>query len=348
MTGGPSKTRVAGGSPSSRLLCSTSAGSSRSDRYKTFKEARALARSLGFKSMKDWAEWSRTKERPRDIPADPRVVYGGDEGLWQGWEDFLGCDEAPGSGSPESRWLPFEEARDYVWTLDLKPRKEWEEWSKSGEKPPDIPSDPYQTYKDEGWKSWGDFLGYKAGCVVKGYMAFEDARDYVRTLGLSSQKEWWEWRNVNEEKPPDIPSAPYQIYKDEGWKSWGDFLGFKAGYEVKGHMAFEDARDYVRTLGLTSVKEWREWSNESGKKPPHIPSAPDVIYKDEGWLSWGNFLGFKEGYVVKGYMAFEEARDYVRSLGFKSKEEWEEWRKSGERPFGIPSNPEKPTRLKGG
>ena len=228
LTGGPSKTWMVGGSPLSCLLCTVSPGSLRSDRYQTFKEARALARSLGFKSMKDWAEWSKTKERPRDIPADPRVVYGRDEGLWQGWDDFLGCDEAPGSGSPKSRWLPFEEAREYVLTLCLNSQQEFRKWSKSGEKPPDIPSDPYQLYKDEGWLSWGDFVGYKAGYEVKGHMAFEDARDYVRTLGLNSDKEWNEWSKSGE-RPPDIPSAPDRFYRDKGWKSMGDFLG----YEVK-------------------------------------------------------------------------------------------------------------------
>eukprot|EP00959_Pyramimonas_sp_CCMP1952_P353664 7409639-Pyramimonas_sp.AAC.1 len=39
-------------------------------------------------------------------------------------------------------------------------QKEWQEWSASGERPHDIPSNPYATYRNEGWLSWADWLGY--------------------------------------------------------------------------------------------------------------------------------------------------------------------------------------------
>jgi hypothetical protein len=37
--------------------------------------------------------------------------------------------------------------------------KEWTEYSKSGERPIDIPSNPQNTYKNKGWQGWADFLG---------------------------------------------------------------------------------------------------------------------------------------------------------------------------------------------
>ena len=57
---------------------------------------------------------------------------------------------------------------------------------------------------------------------------------------------------------------------------------------------FEDARVYVRTLGLKSVKEWQAW-RKSGARPHDIPSAPDTTYKSSGWKSWGDFLGYDVG-----------------------------------------------------
>ena len=50
-------------------------------------------------------------------------------------------------------WRPFQEARSFVHTLELKNYNEWRQYSKSGKKPEDISADPVQTYKNEGWKS---------------------------------------------------------------------------------------------------------------------------------------------------------------------------------------------------
>ena len=52
-------------------------------------------------------------------------------------------------------------AKVYVHTLQLKSWREWTEWSKSGQRPVNIPSRPSQMYRDEGWVSMPDWLGYK-------------------------------------------------------------------------------------------------------------------------------------------------------------------------------------------
>ena len=330
------ETRRGSLNPSYRLMCSES---SEKIEWRMFGEARAFARSLRLKSKEDWVEWSMSKERPRDIPADPLLVYGEEGGPWQGWPDFLGCEAQGGGSSPKSRSLPFEEARDYVSTLGLKSVKEWGEWIKSGEKPYNIPSRPDYLYKDKGWLSWPDFLGYNKGHVARARTrrSFTEALGYVRNLGLKSQEDWLEFVKSGE-KPSDIPSAPDKFYKDKGWLSWGDFLGFKEGYVPGEYRPFEEARDYVWTLDLKSQKEWWEWV-KTQDIPPDIPSTPHEIYKEEGWKSWGDFLGFNEGYVPGEYRPFEEARMYMWSLGLESYKEWREWKKSGERPSDIPSSP---------
>ena len=45
--------------------------------YLPFEEARALARSLGLKSQREWSEYARSDRRSDDIPANPRGVYEG-------------------------------------------------------------------------------------------------------------------------------------------------------------------------------------------------------------------------------------------------------------------------------
>ena len=44
----------------------------------------------------------------------------------------------------------FESAREFVRKLGLKNKPEWQEYCKSGDKPDDIPSDPWIVYKE--WK----------------------------------------------------------------------------------------------------------------------------------------------------------------------------------------------------
>jgi hypothetical protein len=57
------------------------------------------------------------------------------------------------------KFRTFSDAKTFVHSRSLKNRKEWREYLKSGKKPDDIPSDPLHSYKDNGWISWGDFLG---------------------------------------------------------------------------------------------------------------------------------------------------------------------------------------------
>ena len=312
--------------------------------WRDFEEARDFARSLGLESYEEWREWSQRGKKPSDIPSGPDHIYKGKG--WLSWPDFLGFKE----GYVAGEYLPFEEAREYVWRLGLKSQKEWREWIRSKEKPQDIPSHPELLYKDEGWLSWGDFLGYKKGHVAKARStpkrrSFTDALGYARSLGLKSREDWLEFVKSGE-KPSDIPARPDQFYKDKGWKSWGDFLGYKEGHVPGEYRPFEEARDYVWNLGLKSREDWLAFV-KSGEKPSDIPARPDQFYKDKGWKSWGDFLGYKEGHVPGEYRPFEEARDYVWNLGLKSHEDWLEFVKSGKKPSDIPADPYKFYKDKG-
>ena len=184
----------------------------------------------------------------------------------------------------------FEEAKEFARTLGLKRGKyKWTEYIKSGKKPNDIPSSVHTVYKDKGWKGWRDFLGTRK----REYRPFEEAREFVMTLGLKSYGEWTEYSKSGK-RPEDIPSSPSQIYKGKGWKGFGDWLGTGKLVNKRDFWAFEKAREFARTLGLTSGKEWKEYC-KSGKKPEDIPNTPNNVYKGKGWNGWRDFLGTKPG-----------------------------------------------------
>ena len=82
------------------------------------------------------------------------------------------------------------------------------------------------------------------------------------------------------------------------------------------YLSFNEARAYVRKQNLENTRAWKKWSKGAleakDKRPDFIPSDPDVVYKDDGWISWSDWINESIEVV---YLSFEEARDFVRNLG---------------------------------
>ena len=102
---------------------------------------------------------------------------------------------------------------------------------------------------------------------------------------------------------------------------------------------FEDARIFVRSLKLKTNEEWRAYT-KSTDCPSDIPAAPDFIYKETGWISFGDWLGTgRVSNWYKQFRTFSEARAFVHKLGLKSETEWRAYVKSGQKPTDIPASP---------
>jgi len=247
----------------------------RRSEMRPFEEAREFARGLGLTNTSEWYAWTKSDERPADIPSSPNKAY---RGKWEGWGDWLGT----GRRRLSDEWRPFEEAREDAWRLGLRNKKEWNEWTKSEQRPSDIPIAPNIVYTDE-WRGWPDWLG------TDKQRTFEEAREFVHGLGLRSEKEWRAWRKT-EQRPNDIPTNPEKVYANE-WRGWGDWLGTGSPTARRGvdWRPFEEAREFVRGLGLEGQKGWLEWLR-SNKLPPGIPSNPYTVYNKE-WRGWGDWTG---------------------------------------------------------
>ena len=61
------------------------------------------------------------------------------------------------------------------------------------------------------------------------------------------------------------------------------------------HRPFEEAREFVRGLGLKKTDDWKKYCQgkmpEKGKRPKDIPSDPGVIYAKVGWINMKDWLG---------------------------------------------------------
>ena len=272
--------------------------------WRPFEEARSFACSLSLRTLDDWQAWrvgriAGLPKRPEDIPSSPNQIYAGRG--WSGWGDFLGTNHR-GVLRKGVTFLPFAEARKIVQTVGLSSHREWDLWrqnklSQKGTRPNSIPAFPASFYSEE-WVSWYDWLG-KDG--RPDWLPFQKARAFARNLQLSGQRAWKKYCTGRVPHLPSlpqgkIPTAPYSVYKEDGWVDWGAWLGTG---NVKGRNValrnFPLAREFARSLGLTKATEWKLFS--SGKlpglprRPLDIPSEPQKAYAAKGWSGWDDWLG---------------------------------------------------------
>ena len=301
--------------------------------WRRFEDARDYVRGLGLKSVYQWYEFSPSGKRPNDIPSNPNQIYAMDG--WAGYSDWLGAQVAPGHLRQHRQ---FEEARAFVRGLGLQSRSEGRAYSESSKKPADIPADPQGKYANNGWVVMGDWLG-NGNVKNRDYRTFVKARAFVRTLGLKSGHEWSVYCQSGN-KPADIPARPGRTYAKDGWAGYGAWLGTgTVAPRLRQYRQFEEARAYVRSLGLKDETEWRKFS-KSRTKPDDIPVAANVIYANDGWLGLGDWLGTSRNRII-GWRPFPEARAYVRSLKLQSHREWLDYCYSDKKPNDIPVKPQK-------
>ena len=105
-------------------------------------------------------------------------------------------------------FMPFDKARAFVHSLQLKSAAEWRDYCASGNKPADLPSSPNVAYEQEGWVSFTDWLSTGR---VGSYRSFQEARKFTHAPAVNSR--WREAILQTGEKPVDIPSRPDRSIK---------------------------------------------------------------------------------------------------------------------------------------
>ena len=164
---------------------------------------------------------------------------------------------------------------------------------------------------------------------------FEEAKLFVHSLGLKNHDSWKEYCNgiypELPEKPYDIPRTPWIVYENDGWISMGDWLG--TGFVAtskREYRPFLEARSFIRQLNLKSQAEWVKYCQNSmselGPKPIDIPYDPATVYKNDGWVTVGDWLG-TDAIATRSlkFRPFEDALSFVHTLGLKTQGEWKDY-----------------------
>jgi len=112
-------------------------------KYLTFEESKKFVHSLKLQSMKEWQEFCKSGKKPNYIPTMAARTY---KKEWKGNGDWLGT----GRVSTQNRiYRPFPEAKKFIKSLGLKTSMEWRRYVKSGNKPDDIPAEPWLVYSKD-------------------------------------------------------------------------------------------------------------------------------------------------------------------------------------------------------
>lgn len=188
----------------------------------SYDEARELVWDLNIQSAAEWKQWCKKNRNERvraKIPAAPDIYYK-DNG-WINWSHWLGYEIL--GVIPRGSALPYEDAEELVWKLNLNSQKEWVKWRRENkQKRADarIPAGPENTYKGKGWVSYPQWLGYEH----TDWLPFKKARHIVRKLKLRNKEEWEKWSKSGKRAEQNIPSNPQRVYKGKGWEGYGNWL----------------------------------------------------------------------------------------------------------------------------
>lgn len=294
----------------------------------SYQEAKKIIHKVNLSGKSAYEDWSKTDNRPQNIPAAPRGVYQ-KQGTWISWPDYLGNGQR---FTQNIQYRSFENAREYAHSLKLKSRNEWYDFKKTEFFPKDIPHYPDAVYKNSRhgnyWEGWNDWLGTDK--TRKEWLSFTEARKFVHGLKLQTFDEYLKFCRTNK-KLKNIPNDPFTVYKKE-WNGTSNWLGTQKFSKRKGLRNFEEARKFVHGLNLKSMKEYTKYC-QSGNKPIDIPNKPEYSYKKE-WNGNGDWLGTgtiaamkKQEYYLPWPEAKKEYQRLAREHGIKNTIQWRQFKK---------------------
>lgn len=164
-------------------------------------------------------------------------------------------------------FLNYSACRTLVVTLGLTSMQDWIAWAKSGNRPADVPSNPWNVYKDELASmtppqkfNINEFIGCKLPRKAR------VKKDGVVKVPKTP-------KSVKAPKAVDNPVSDAPV----------DVL------DTSGLTAFEIAKTAIQTMKLTSREAFYDLKRKN-MLPAGVPRNPDTTFKND-WKGWGDFLG---------------------------------------------------------
>ena len=307
---------------------------SRSIVYLSYDKAKKRLQKEKLNSREEYYSWlannsNLLKQEGILLPKHCNQTY---KAEWEGWNIFLSKNNP--HGKKNIPWMEFHKARKFVRALGLKNGNEWHKYCrgefKNLPKPPyNIPVFPHRYYKNDGYTTLMDWLGKKESRIDKKVVSLKVAKQFAAKLNLKKTSDWKLYLTGKIEGlpalPEGVPQNPNRWYQnDPEWKGMGDFLNITNKFNIK-YLPFIEAKKKVKSLNLKSQKEWKKYCS-SGIKPIDIPSNPNSIYANDGWLGYGDWLGTNNVRTRDiQYTRYKDALKMISSLKLKSSHEYTLW-----------------------
>ncbi|NWB49869.1 VPA1269 family protein [Pseudomonas gingeri] len=256
--------------------------------YHTYAEAQAAAQTLGLKSRKEYV--SRRKEDMR-LHSTPNEFYR--TCGWIGWVDFLGTTRVP--------YYDYAEARAAVKAMNITNVREYK---LRRHEDPKLPSNILHFYTARGWINTPSFFGRE---TPDHYATYSEAKIAVETLEIKNTGEYLRRRKEDLK----LCTYPSSKYRNSGWTSAAAFFG----KVPKNYYSYTEAKDAVRSLGITSMSAYKEKHMED----PRLPKNPGSIYSKCGWT---NVFDFFDTVKPDLYSTYVEAREAAQALGIRSNKDY--------------------------
>jgi hypothetical protein len=182
--------------------------------------------------------------------------------------------------------------------------------------------------------------GGSGGSPIKYTKTYNQIKQWIKR-NVKTVKSAVQWQNYIRENeiPKFIPRNPFEVYKNRGWLSWGDFLNTN-NKETKSilRVSYSEAKKIVK--GKFESKP--DFLKRRCDITDSIPSNPERYYKNKGWISWGDFLNTNRSATKnKKFINYVEFVKWCKSQKILTNLQWRKIRKDRNiRPDFIPSSPE--------
>ena len=286
-----------------------------------FEEARDYVNQIGLKTVDEWREYSKSILKPFDIPVAPHHVYK----EWSTYGDWLGSGKV---AYKNKTYRTYKEVELFFKQNKINSVKKLQQFIKEGKLPSDIPITIHNVYHNKGFTNYPDLFNTKYFKHIK-YLTLKEAMELLKSKNLNSYEDWLNFCK-SENRIINIPIAADQYYKNLGWKSWANFLGYEK-------FSLIEAKEYLKEHNINTRKKWKEFCS-SDKFPRKMPKHPERVYLSLGWIGMTDFLGRTVRASKIIYRSFVESKKFARSLKLKIVKDWWSYSESSNKPEDIPRN----------
>ena len=238
----------------------------------TFEEFRQILKEVGITSSTQYKKWRREVGhiyKGFTLFANPKQSY---KEEWTGWGHVLEKMPPP----------TFEEFTQILKEVGITSSTQYIEWRRKVGHTYNgftLFSNPKQSYKEE-WTGWDQKIPSPT---------FEEFTQILKEVGITSSTQYAEWKRevggtYNGFK---LPSNSYYSYKEWEWKRQNNTL------EKMPPPTFEQFRQILKEVGITSSTQYTEWRREVGHTYNGftLPLHPPQFYSsEEKQKKWSHFF----------------------------------------------------------